>query len=170
KGGIRIHMQCGRSALLDYRRKYASVAAISVTLSAKQPEIADAVCRLLEESDGRGRRISALTDAYIAKLADDEVCADGSITAFIYIAGEAVTANELRKYVTLTQPKCSGVCAAFSGNDADGYAYALCVSGDVTPINKAMTSALNGRGGGRGQLAQGTLRASRAQIEAYFKA
>ena len=41
--------------------------------------------------------------------------------------------------------------------------------GDLRPFGKAMTAALNGRGGGKPIFQQGRVNASRAAIEAFFR-
>ena len=43
-------------------------------------------------------------------------------------------------------------------------------SGDLRPLIQAMHAALQGRGGGKAQFVQGSLPASRRDIEAYFHA
>ena len=40
--------------------------------------------------------------------------------------------------------------------------------GDLRELGKAMTAALNGRGGGKPNFQQGNVAASRAEIEAFF--
>lgn len=50
RGGVRINILCGGRALADYTEKQDSVWAISSLLSAKQPEVADAVVRVKEDA------------------------------------------------------------------------------------------------------------------------
>ena len=64
---------------------------------------------------------------------------------------------------------CGGWCAVFSGSDETGYKYAVGqLDGDTRGIVRAMNQVLNGRGGGKPFLAQGSVQASRAKIEAFF--
>ena len=66
---------------------------------------------------------------------------------------------------------CGGRCCVFSGADGSGYRYAMFApSGDLRPLIQAMHAALQGRGGGKAQFVQGSLPASRRDIEAYFHA
>ena len=59
---------------------------------------------------------------------------------------------------------------AGSGSDAEGYKY--CVGqtgGDLRELTKALNAALHGRGGGKPFFVQGSVQASRREIEAFFK-
>ena len=58
----------------------------------------------------------------------------------------------------------------FSGDDENGYQVCLvCKDGDVKALGQAMNASLNGRGGGKAGFHQGSVRATRPQIEAFFK-
>ena len=53
----------------------------------------------------------------------------------------------------------------------DGYQYVILDEAqDLRPVAKAMNAALQGRGGGKPNFVQGSVRASRADIEAWFAA
>ena len=60
RGGVRINILCGGRALADYTEKQDSVWAISSLLSAKQPEVADAVVRAKEDARQQKERANAL--------------------------------------------------------------------------------------------------------------
>ena len=52
----------------------------------------------------------------------------------------------------------------------NGYAFALVTrEGDLRPFGKAMTAALNGRGGGKPIFQQGRVNAPREEIETFFR-
>ena len=58
----------------------------------------------------------------------------------------------------------------FAGNDKDGYKYAIGQrKGDVRELVKQVNKELNGRGGGKPFFAQGSLKATRKQIEIFFE-
>ena len=64
--------------------------------------------------------------------------------------------------------KCGGRAAVFSGGEG-GYAYCLIArQGDLRQLNRDMTAALHGRGGGKPLCQQGRVQASRDEIEAFF--
>ena len=77
--------------------------------------------------------------------------------------------NGLRQLADKIADVCDGRVAVFSGEEGN-YAYCLAQrDGDLRELNKALTEALNGRGGGKPQFQQGTVRAARAQIEEFWK-
>jgi len=63
---------------------------------------------------------------------------------------------------------CCGMAIVFSASES-GYNYAVISrEGDASGISKAMNAVLEGRGGGRGGFAQGSVKASKNDIEKYF--
>ena len=75
------------------------------------------------------------------------------------------------RLATAVMETCGGRCAVFSGSDGAGYHYALGQpDADLRPLVRQLNEALQGRGGGKPFFAQGSVRASQAQIEAFFAA
>ena len=59
--------------------------------------------------------------------------------------------------------------AVFSGSDEEGYKYVICSNKvDVSVLGKDFNRALNGRGGGKNPMIQGSVQASREEIRKYF--
>ena len=64
---------------------------------------------------------------------------------------------------------CGGMAAVFSGTDDRGYNFCLAArQGDLRQLGKELTTALNGRGGGKPGFIQGSVKATKAQIEGFF--
>jgi len=64
----------------------------------------------------------------------------------------------------------AAACAVFAGADG-AYKYAIGhADGDLRALTKTLNAALSGRGGGKPNFVQGSLSASRAEIEAFFNA
>ncbi|MBR6106545.1 MAG: hypothetical protein IKQ39_00910 [Oscillospiraceae bacterium] len=166
KGGVRIRMLCGLDALEDYQKRLENTARISNLLSCKQLESADAVERLLKnlaaEREEAAKLRRTLVEIKSAGLAET----DGNLVIF----DDMLDNNSLRNLVNAGVVRCGGVCAAFQGNDADGYRYII--SSQHTALRawaKDFNSALNGRGGGSDEMIQGTVKASEAAIRAYLQ-
>ena len=71
--------------------------------------------------------------------------------------------------VTFLMLYYGGMAAVFSGSDEVGYAYCLATrDGDLRQLGKEMTGALNGRGGGKPNFQQGSVKATKSEIEAFF--
>ena len=65
---------------------------------------------------------------------------------------------------------CGGRAAVFSGSDETGFGYCLATrEGDLRAFGKEMNTALNGRGGGKPNFLQGSVKAAKAEIEKFFE-
>lgn len=165
KGGVRIRAKCGFSALDDYNDKYANVKRISVALSSKQSEAAKAVERLAEELREEKAKNAALSKQIAQLRAQAFEPTDGNAVFF----EENADADALRLLVNGAVGKCGGVCAAFTGTDADGYRYvAASKNGGMKEFSKQMNGALSGRGGGDDGMIQGRVGCSKTDIEKFF--
>ncbi len=166
KGGVRIHLQCGLDALEDYNEKYDNVAKISALLSAPQERTAEYVERTLAEIQQYKQRICELNRQIIElKLRGIEETKGNR--CFIE---QDLGADELRAMVNSAVEKTGGICAAFSGNDESGYNYVI--GSRSVPLRskaKEINSALSGKGGGTDAMIQGSVKASAAQIKAFFE-
>lgn len=162
KGGIRVHILSGFDALDDYNRKEASLRTIAQSLSVKEENAADGVAKQLANAVatraalGEARR--RLLTQTVETLAPTE-------KNFVFFE-EGLDAGEMRFLLNAALPKCGGICAVFSGNDAEGYQYVI--GSRAVPLRacaKSFHSALNGRGGGSDAMIQGSLQAPREAIE-----
>ncbi|MCR4760722.1 MAG: alanyl-tRNA editing protein [Oscillospiraceae bacterium] len=166
KGGVRIRMLCGLDARDDYQKRLMNTVRISNLLSCKQLEAAEAVERLMKQSQAEREETAklrrALLDSKIAALTET----DGNLVIF----DDLLDNNSLRNLVNAGVPLCGGVCAAFQGNDSDGYRYIIgSKSGGLRAWAKEFNAALSGRGGGSEEMIQGTVTASAAAIRAYLE-
>ncbi|MBQ3151356.1 MAG: hypothetical protein IJB86_08960 [Clostridia bacterium] len=165
KGGVRCHMLCGYTALEDYNVKYENVLKISNLFKVKQFETAEAAERVYEQLVNKDREITALKRKLAEKTVESAEKTDGSICLFF----EDIEMDALRHAVNMCVDKCGKVCAAFCAN-ADG-SYAYCMGSktvDLRKCSKDINSALNGRGGGQSAMIQGSVKASKEEIEKFF--
>ncbi len=167
KGGMRVSMVCGFRALSDYNQKEASVVSISRKLSAKPDAVAEAVERLQKEVEAQKEKIRILQEQYLKGLLKEVKPEDTCVLLF----EEALDAVAVRNFVNEVMSRTEGICGAFIGTDKEGYRYILASSKqDITKIAKEMNQTLNGRGGGRPPMVQGSVKAKRSEIEAFLKA
>ena len=165
KGGMRIHFLAGSAALAHYRKTWQDVVAISVMLSVKQSEVVQGVRKKDAEIEKRSALISSLRrqllDYKIAALKDTE----GNLCIFT----DDPDMLSLRLLVNAGVPKCTGICAAFCGNDEDGYKYIMgSATVDLKSLSKQINAALGGKGGGSAQMIQGSCTAAEQVIREYF--
>ena len=165
KGGVRIQMLCGFRALADALEKERNVYDISAQLSAKPYEVAAAVEKLKAESLALKQEMNGLKmDILQEKIA--LLPGDSQNVCFF---DKHMDKSNLRYAFNLLAEKCSGLCGCFDGDDEKGYRYVLGGKNvDVVAAGKALNEALEGRGGGSKEMFQGSLQASKVQIEEYF--
>lgn len=164
RGGVRISLLCGLDALEDYQKRYESTAEISVLLSKKQHEVAPAVKRVLEELGSLKLSLSEAKKQLAAAKAAAVSQTEGNL---LFIETDLDT-NTLRELVSLGMNKCTGLCAGFTGTEGD-YKYIIGSRQlDMRSIAKDINSALNGRGGGKADMIQGSAACTKKEIEDYF--
>lgn len=163
--GVRIEMVCGGRALRRFDALEAQNGEISNLLSAKPLETAAAVRRLSEETAALQYRLTGLEMESFARIAA-QLQGAGDLLLF----QDGLSADGVRKLALAVMENCGGICAVFSG-EGDSYKYALGrKDGEVRAAVQALNTALRGRGGGKNGFAQGSVQASREEIEAYFAA
>ena len=162
--GVRIELVCGARALGYLSRALEQNARVSHLLSAKLFETGAAARRLLEENAALKSRLMSLEDGRFSALARQYAGA-GDVVLF----EEGLSPDGLRRLCSAVLHTCAGRCACFSGDNASGYKYAVGqLGGDLRELVKELNRALNGRGGGKPDFAQGSVQAPRAAIEAFF--
>ena len=166
RDGVRIELVCGGRAMKYLSATLEQNRQVSNLLSAKPMETAAAVGRLLEENAALKSRILTMEDAHFAALAQ-EYAGKGNVLLF----QEGLTPDGLRRLCDKVLQGCGGRCACFSGDDESGYKYAVGEKdADLRALVKEMNQALNGRGGGKPNFAQGSVSAPKIDIEAFFAA
>ncbi len=166
RGGTRLLLKCGYDALEDYSIRCASVSAISASLCAKEHEISQAVEQLKEEKAKLDFEIEQLkkekTEKYIARLK----AAQGNVCVF----ADDADSDGLREIVNAGKELCSGIFGAFSASE-NGYKYCL-GSKDInlSLFAKQLNAELNGRGGGRPEMIQGSVGATKEDILQFLSA
>jgi alanyl-tRNA synthetase len=165
RGGTRIWMVAGKHALMDYRARYENIKRISAMLSAPQLETARVLSDYISESD---ETKTALKHARlrIAELEAEKIQpTDGS--AVYYLPDFSIP--ELIAFSNVANKKVGKLAVALSGHDGD-YKYVVSSNSvDLRSITKEINSALNGRGGGRPEMIQGSFGATLDEIKDYFK-
>ena len=164
KGGVRIHMQCGLDALRDYRMRYTQTAAIAASLSVKQHAVLEGVERLLKQRDSLTRELASARKEMLS-LRVDMLSPDSGRVLFVE---KAMDGEGLRDLALAASAKVGDLCAAFSGDDENGYNYAA-AGGELTAFSAALKEALGARGGGSPQLIQGRVYATAEAIRAFWQ-
>lgn len=164
KNGVRLTILIGEKALKDYAQKTENIKKISTLLSAKPEQTADAV----EKMQNSFSQLKAEYTGLRLDMLDRKVDAIPADTPCAILFEQELSPMEVRKLADKLQAKAA-FSAVFSGNDSDGYKYVICCKDmDVAAFGKAFNAALNGRGGGKHPMIQGSLTAVRKDIEQYL--
>lgn len=163
--GVRLEILAGRRAMEYLTKTFEQNRRISGLLSAKPLETAQAAARLQQELEGAKYRLGQLEDRLFARQAAAYENA-GDVLLF----EEGLKPDSLRRLADAVMRACGGRAAVFSRTES-GWQYAIGQeAGDLRAFTKEMNAVLNGRGGGKPGFVQGSVRASRAEIEAFFQA
>lgn len=163
--GVRIEMACGARALNYLTAVYEQNRQVSQAFSAKVLETGEAARRMNEVLAAEKFKVAGLQKQVFASIARDYA---GKGTVIHFELG--LQSAQVQELCDAIAEGCGGLAAVFSGTDADGYSYCLMQrGGDLRSLNKAMTASLSGRGGGKPEYQQGSVKAPRADIEAFFQ-
>lgn len=164
RGGIRIWMAAGELAWQDYRTKQANVAAISAALSVKQHETAQGVARMKAELEATCLTLKETKMALAAEKCKALPRTEGNLILF----EDDLDSQSMRTLVNAGMERCGGICAVFVGQDGQYRHVMGSKTVDLRAQSKAIHQALGGKGGGQPTMIQGSVAATRAQIEGYF--
>ena len=166
RGGTRMEMACGSSALKLLNHAYEQNRQVSQAFSAKIEETGAAARRMNEVEASLKYRIVGLEKRIFSGISDS-YAGKGHVVHF----EENLDNTAVRDLADAIADKCGGTAAVFSGSDETGYAFCLVTrNGDLRQLGKEMAKALNGRGGGKPVFQQGRVQAAKAEIEAFFAA
>ena len=164
RGGTRMEMACGASALKLLNEAYEQNRQVSQAFSAKIEETGAAARRMNEVEAGLKYRIVGLEKRIFTGIAHS-YAGRGNVVHF----EENLDNTAVRDLADAIAGTCGGTAAVFSGSDEAGYAFCLVTrEGDLRTLGREMTRALNGRGGGKPVFQQGRVNAAREAIEAFF--
>lgn len=162
--GVRVELVCGKRAYDYLAAVTVQNRTVSGLLSAKPFETARAVERVQSEL-AQARQDKALWEGRCFACLAESLQDAGDVIRF----EEGLSPDSLRRLCVEIMAVCGGRCAVFSGSDAEGWAYAIGQEGaDLRGCIKDLNAALNGRGGGKPNFAQGRVAAKRVEIEEYF--
>ncbi len=180
KGGERLSVVCGKRALHAAQGMRTREAEIGALLSAKPELTAAAVQRIYRELGELKFAKQGVEQQLFTALAQQAAAtaATGSTAPAIFTVN-GLTPDGLHKLAEALSMQTDVLCAALCEQPArldpktgatvanTGYCIAQ-RGGDIRPICKALNTALQGRGGGKPNICQGSAQASAAEIAAFL--
>ena len=164
KGGVRLSIVCGERALLAAQAMRERQADIGALLSAKPSETANAVHRVYDEYTALKFAHFGLCGQLFDALAAQVVPGEDALRIV-----PGLDPDGLHRLAVRLSEATTGLCAALTPNEkGTGYCLAQ-ASGDVRSLTKALNAALNGRGGGKPGICQGSCAADPEQVLHYLQ-
>ena len=161
RGGVRLGMVCGRRAYGHMVKIFEENRAVSQAFSAHMEATGDAARRMNEALAAEKQKNSALLGRIFQNIAAG-YAGQEDVLHF----EEGLEPGQVRLLADQIAGVITGRCAVFSGGS-----YCLATrQGDLRPLNQDLTQALDGRGGGKPNFQQGSVRATQEQIRAFFAA
>ena len=164
RSGSRIEMLSGKRAFDYLNENYRQNLLVSRAFSAKPLETGEAARRMNEQVEALKGKIAALETEQFRAIAQS--CAGkGDVLIF----REGLDSVMVRRLADLVADSCGATAAVFSGSDETGYSYCLVTRcGDLRSFGKNMNQALSGRGGGKAEFQQGSVKAGKESILEHF--
>lgn len=164
--GVRIEMMCGKRALADYIRKNEINAEIYRMFAVKPYEAAEAVHRLKENDEEKGRELTRLARKYFAAKAE-QVAEE---TPLVLNFEEGISGNAAREYANeLVQTKGVGTAGVLLRQGEGRWSYVIVSQAkNLRECSKEINTRLNGRGGGKPDMIQGSLEADEETIRSVL--
>ena len=164
KGGVRLSIVCGERALLAAQAMRERQADIGALLSAKPSETANAVHRVYDEYTALKFAHFGLCGQLFDALAAQVVPGEDALRIV-----PGLDPDGLHRLAVRLSEATTGLCAALTPNEkGTGYCLAQ-AGGDVRALTKALNATLNGRGGGKPGICQGSCAADPEQVLHYLQ-
>ena len=162
--GVRVEMLSGGRALRYLTAVQDQNRQVSQLLSAKVMETAKAVKNLADEAERLRQQVYAMeNDQFAAKA--EQLRGQGNVL----VKMDGLSADGVRRAAIAIQETCGGRAAVFSGDEENGYKYAVGEpDGNLRDWVKELNGALHGRGGGKPGFVQGSVAAKWDEIVAFM--
>lgn len=162
--GVRVEMLSGGRALRYLTAVQDQNRQVSQLLSAKVMETAKAVKNLTDEAERLRQQVYAMENAQFAAKAE-QLRGQGNVL----VKMDGLSADGVRRAAIAIQETCGGRAAVFSGDEENGYKYAVGEpDGNLRDWVKELNGALQGRGGGKPGFVQGSVAAKWDEIVAFM--
>ena len=161
KGLTRIDFVAGGRALADYRRANRTARGVAAYFSTARDEAPAAVARLLEEHKQLGRRVRALEEVAARAEAEELLSEAESLAGGARLCARVFDGRDAESLKKLAQSVAANpqTIALLGSRDREAarlvFARSADAPGDMNVLLREACRLLDGRGGGRPEMAQG---------------
>ncbi len=160
KGGVRIHMACGRRAVLDYQTKFYNLGVIATALSSGKNNAAEFFTKYQDDVASLKLQLSQCKKTNLELRANAVENTEGDIVIF-----DAMDAGDVRGFVNSLDGKYGGMCAVFSENQNGGYNFVVASKREgLKDVADALRKTLGAKCGGSDAMIQGSVNATENDI------
>ena len=161
KGGMRISFLCGFRALEEYRKKAEIISEVSGILTTNQENIAEHVAKLKTQVQSLKTQLSNAKQTLMENKLTEIPADQKDVILFERDLDTPVMRNVVNKLMETHE----GVCGIFVGSDEDGYNFIIgSKTVDCRDVATKLREEFDARGGGKPQMIQGSLTASKDDI------
>ncbi len=163
--GVRMEILCGSRAFRYLQAVWEQNRQVSQAFSAKTLETGAAAVKMNETLAAEKYRASGLQMQVTEVIARSYVNQED----VLYLSDTAMEPENIRALADQISQVCHGFAAVFAPREDGSYSYSLASRDtDLTELGTRLNASLNGRGGGKPRFRQGSVRADRQRIEAFF--
>lgn len=164
RGGTRLFAVCGMDAYKDYVAKFKNVIEISNLLSSPANDISKSVQALYYEYNQLKKEIADKS----LQIAKSKIEAFDNVSGNICIEVDELNSKSCIELVNEGKEKCDGLFVLCVKSE-NGLRYTIGSKNvDLKEEIQKINTALNGKGGGRGEIIQGTFTADFNKVKEYF--
>jgi alanyl-tRNA synthetase len=154
KGGTRLHFACGHRALATAHRHGALLRELAGRLSAPVAGAGEALERLQAQVAEGEKRAKELTERLVDSEAARLAAAEAPVVRAVYEGWDPADLRQLALRLVARRP-CLALLGSRAGKAHLVFAQSDGLSHDVPALLQRAAQSLGGRGGGRGNVAQG---------------
>ena len=164
KGGTRLSILCGFRALEYFNSLYAQMGELKSLLSAEQSEVVNTVTLLRNEKDELKNKLIEVSKNLLISEIDNLPTGSPSL-----IFADEINPKSQREALNYLISKRNNYCGILVGNDKKGYSYLIGSNNlDSVLVQAKLKEGLNAKGGGKKEMIQGFIEASKNEIEALL--
>ncbi len=161
KGGVRISILCGKTALMAYREKNFTVQNLMTELCTSENDLLNQVKKIKATSQTYKQELVSLKKSVVLEKVENIPEEEKNVVLF----EENLETNTMRQIVNILTDKHEGICGIFDGNDADGYKFILSSRDtDMNNVTVTLREKLKAKCGGSKEMIQGSVQAAKDDI------